>query len=70
MYIQNDEDEDDILDLFGFKSTIEVGGSIKGVIDEDALNTWMVGKKCVAEYNMDKNRGDGKYRMVKFLMQE
>ena len=70
MYIQNDEDEDDILDLFGFKSTLEVGGNIKGEIDEDALNIWMVGKKCVAEYNIDKNRGDGKYRMVKFLMQE
>ena len=70
MYIQNDKDDDDILDLFGFRSTLELEGNVNRDINEDKLNIKMVGKKCVAEYNIDKNRSDGKYRVVKFLMQD
>ena len=68
MYIQDDEQEDEILDIFSFKSTLELTNIEKVEINEDNLNERLIGLKCVAEYYIDKTRDAEKMRLVKFNM--
>jgi hypothetical protein len=68
MYIQDDEQEDEILDIFSFKSTLGLTDIEKAEINEDNLNERMIGLKCVAEYYIDKTRDAEKLRLVKFNM--
>jgi hypothetical protein len=68
MYIQDDEQEDEILDIFSFKSTLGFTEIETIEINEDSLNNRMIGQTCVAEYNIDKNRDGEKWRLVKFIM--
>ena len=37
-------------------------------INEENLNTKVIGNKCVAQYNKDTNRDSEKWRLVKFFM--
>ena len=68
MYIQDNEQEDEILDIFSFKSTLGFTEIETIEINEDSLNNRMIGQTCVAEYNIDKNRNGEKWRLVKFIM--
>ena len=68
LYIQDDEQEDEILDIFSFKSTLGFTEIETIEINEDSLNNRMIGQTCVAEYNIDKNRNGEKWRLVKFIM--
>ena len=68
MYIQDEEQEDEILDIFSFKSTLGLTDIENMEINEDNLNKRMIGNKCVAQYNIDKNRDAEKWRLVKFFM--
>lgn len=68
LYIQNEDDETDIKDMFSFKSTLSLAGGNEGDITEDSLNSDLVGKKCVAQYNIDKSTDDEKLKLVKILM--
>ena len=68
MYIQDDEQEDEILDIFSFKSTLSLTDIEQIEINEDNLNGRMIGHKCVAQYCIDKNGDAEKLRLVKFCM--
>ena len=68
MYIQDDEQEDEILDIFSFKNTLGFTEIETTEINEDNLNNRMIGHSCVVEYNIDKNRDGEKWRLVKFIM--
>ena len=68
MYIQDDEQEDEILDIFGFKSTLGLTEIETMEINEDNLNKRMIGHKCVAQYDINKNRDVQKLKLEKFIM--
>ena len=68
MYIQDNEQEDKILDIFCFKSTLGLTEIETVELNEDILNKRMIGQTCVAEYNMDKNRDGENWRLVKFII--
>ena len=68
MYIQNENDEAEILDVFVFKTTLGLVELDEVEISEDSLNAKLIEKKCLAEYIIDKNRDDEKFRLVKFTM--
>ena len=68
LYIQDDEKEDEILDIFGFKSTLGLTEIETMEINEDNLNKRMIGHKCVAQYNINKNRDVEKLKLEKFIM--
>ena len=68
LYIQNEDDETDIKDMFSFKSTLSLTGDKKDDITEDSLNSDLVGKKCVAQYNIDKTKEDETLKLVKIIM--
>ena len=62
LYVQNIEDEDDILDLFVFKSTLDMK-DLEENIDEGLLNKRLVDQICHAEYI--ENKEDEKKKVVK-----
>ena len=68
LYIQDDEKEDEILDIFGFKSTLGLTEIETMEINEDNLNKRMIGHKCVAHYNINKNGDFQKLKLEKFIM--
>lgn len=68
MYIQDDKHEDEVLDVFCFKSTLDLRGIEKMDVTEDNLNKIMMGKKCQLEYNINSDKDDKKLRLVKFLI--
>ena len=68
MYVQDDEKEDEILDIFCFKSTLGLTDVEEMEVNEENLNKKLIGNKCVAQYNKDTNRDSEKFRLVKFFM--
>ena len=67
MYVEPEGDEDEILNIFSFKSTLDLDVLDDSNITEENLKTLMMGKQCVAQYNIDNN-DDEKLRLVKFNM--
>ena len=68
MYVQNNAEDEEILDIFSFKSTLGLTDIEKMQINEDNLNEKMNGHKCVAQYKIEKNNDAEKLRLVKFNM--
>ena len=73
MYIEiekQDEqsDNEEILNVFSFKSTLGLADIEKLEVTEDSLNTLMMGKKCDIQYIMEKQMEEDKCKLVKFLM--
>ena len=64
MYVQPDEQEEEIVEIFCFNSTLNLKILNSPEITEENLNNMMMEKKCEAEYDED----DGKLKLVKFLM--
>ena len=66
---QDDQsEEEEILNVFSFKSTLGLADIEKLDVTEDSLNTLMMGKKCDIQYNREKQMEDDKCRLVKFVM--
>ena len=53
IYVQNEADPEDIVDLFAFKSSLDCIASYNG-INEDILNQELSAKICEAEYSQSK----------------
>ena len=62
MYVQSDDQEDEIVEIFCFNSTLNLKNLTE--ITEENLNKIMMEKKCEAEYDDD----EGKLKLVKFHM--
>ena len=66
MYIQSSDDTDNILDLFVFKSTLDLT-DLEEEIDEDLLNKRLAGQTCYAEYlDIKESDSTNQYKIVKF----
>ena len=68
MYIQQNDQEDEVLEIFAFQSILDLKIADSKDITEENLNKIMMEKKCEAEYDVDKFRNDGKFKLVKFVM--
>ena len=68
MYIQQNDQEDEVLEIFAFQSILDLKIADSKDITEENLNKIMMEKKCEAEYDVDKFRDDGKFKLVKFVM--
>ena len=68
MYVQSSDQEDEIVGLFSFNSTLDLKLGNNTDMTDDNLNKIMMEKKCEAEYDVDKTRDDGKFKLVKFHM--
>ena len=65
MYVQLDDNEDEIVNLFGFKSTLALEGIENMEITEENLNKVMIGRKCEVDYSIDKDGDEEKFRLMK-----
>ena len=61
-------DDEEILNVFSFKSTLGLADIEKLEVTEDSLNTLMMGKKCDIQYNREKQTEEDKCKLVKFVM--
>ena len=68
MYFQAENDDDEVIDVFCFKTTLNLKDIDDIEISEENLNKKLEGKKCEIEYTIDKTREDGKVRLVKFKL--
>ena len=68
MYVQSDDQDDDIIEIFSFNTTLDLKLEKDIDISEDNLNKMMMEMKVKAEYDVDKTRDDGKFKLVKFHM--
>ena len=66
MYVSVEDDNDEVLDIFCFKSTLNLKNIDETEITEENLNKHLEGKMCQIEYDVEKNREDGKLRLVRF----
>ena len=66
LYIQSSDDTDNILDLFVFKSLLDLT-DLEEEIDEDLLNKRLAGQTCYAEYlDIKESDSTNQYKIVKF----
>ena len=68
MYVQSDDQEDEILGIFSFKSTLDLKLANNTDMTDENLNKIMMERKCTAEYDVDKTKDEGKLKLVKFEM--
>ena len=68
VYVQSEEQEDEVLDIFSFKSTLDLKIEEGMEISEENLNRLMIGNKCEAQYNVDKSRDDERSKLVNIQM--
>ena len=68
MYVQDNAEDEEKLDIFSFKSMLGLSDIDKMQINEDNLNEKMNGHKCVAQYKIEKNNDAEKLRLVKLNM--
>ena len=68
MYVQSDNQLDDIIEIFSFNSTLDLKLAKDTDVSEDNLNKMMMEMKVTAEYDVDKTTDDGKFKLVKFHM--
>ena len=68
MYVQSDDQDDDIIEIFSFNTTLDLKLEKDTDVSEDNLNKMMMEMKVTAEYDVDKTRDDGKFKLVKFHM--
>ena len=66
MYVGVEDDNDEVLDIFCFKSTLNLKDIDETDISEENLNKHLEGKMCQIEYDVNKNGEDGKLRLVRF----
>ena len=68
MYIQVEGSDDEVLDIFCFKSTLNLQNEDEDEINEETLNMRLDGKICDAEYNIEDYGDQKKMRLVKFKL--
>ena len=68
MYIQQNDQEDEVIEIFSFHSILNLEIVDDKDITEENLNKMMMEKKCEAEYDVDKYLDDEKFKLVKFVM--
>ena len=68
MYVGVADDDDEVLDIFCFKSTLNLKDTNDMEISEENLNKHLEGKMVQVEYDVEKNREDGKLRLVRFKL--
>ena len=66
MYVGIEDDNNEVLDLFCFKSTLNLKDIDEMDVSEENLNKVLEGKMCQVEYDVDKNGEDEKLRLVRF----
>ena len=68
MYVQSDDQEDEIVGIFSFNNTLDLKLVNNADVTDENLNKIMMERKCTAEYDVDKTRDDGRLKLVKFHM--
>ena len=68
MYIQPDNQEEEVAEIFSFNSILDLKIENPEEITEENLNKMMMDMKCEAEYEVDRFKDDGTFKLVKFQM--
>ena len=61
-------DNEELLNVFSFKSILDLAEIEKLEVTEDSLNTLMMVEKCDIQYIREKQMEEDKCKLVKFVM--